>query len=122
MGLQAWEGGRGVIFSLWNGVSGSGRDCSPFGGEGEGWHCMYPLNWRAGVPYCFRVSLLRRLPAGDTFRGTVKDMRPGGKEIRIGDLFVPAYYGQPSQSVYFYEIYNQVPSCATFNPAKVQFR
>jgi len=122
IGIHTEQGGHGVSFTLWNAVSGSGRNCGPFKGDGKGWLCMYPLAWRAGVPYRFRVSLLRRVPAGDTFRGTVKDMRPGGKEIRIGDLFVPAYYGQPRQSLYAYEIYEQVPSCAQFDPAKVQFR
>ena len=43
------------------------------------------------------------------------------EQLIIGDISVPAYYGSPTSSTMFYEIYSDVPSCAQMPPAVVHF-
>lgn len=75
------------------------------------------------MEHTFTVSLLRREAGGDTLRATVAGSLRGADFLHvIGHIFVPAFYGTVASSVYFYEYYAPLPSCAAMPPAEVQFR
>ena len=49
-----------------------------------------------------RMALTSRSSSGDLYTGSMYDPATT-KTVTIGSIFVPAYSGHPSTSVYFYE-------------------
>ena len=49
-----------------------------------------------------RMALTSRSSSGDLYTGSMYDPA-ATKTVTIGSIFVPAYCGRPSTSVYFYE-------------------
>lgn len=119
-GLQT-NGGttRSVIFSLWNATDGNGTNCAPFGNEGVGYHCLVEYPWIAGRGYTMAVSRLAG-SQNDTYTGTVTD-DVTNIETTLGTLTGPHTDARPGTSIFFYEYYSSIASCAALPNVSMSF-
>lgn len=105
---QVWNGVSAISDKskqgmAYNNVTGTTNSyCRPFGNDTSGYHCFYIYQWKPNIKYRFRMELSYRSAWGDGIRGTMLDTA-SGKELVIGEIFVPAFLGSPLCSVLFYE-------------------
>lgn len=119
-GLQTVGNGKVAIFSIWNALAAQGSNCTPFGGEGIGYHCYVNLNFVRGHTYHFRVWRLSSDNTGDWWGSFVSDTADN-IETAIGFIKSPPNSGLITQSNIFVEYYQNVMSCAAMPYAKIGF-
>lgn len=141
-GLQTNGAYKSLIFSVWGGTSGvsdtsaagkkinafTGRTtsfCKPFEEDGDGHHCLYTYDWKQGVKYIFRTSVVSRNATGDVLKCSMYDPVTQ-KWVPVGTIGIPTYIGYPATSVYFYEDYGsrnckKIPkAAATFSKLSLE--
>ena len=104
--------GKMAIFSIWDALEatpGPGAQCQTFGGEGVGYSCRLPFEWRENVTY----RMILREVAADSWSLAMFDPSIGAERL-IGTIRAPAPWGRVRLgSAGFAEYYGQVASCAT---------
>ncbi len=71
--------GRGCIFSIWQSLNATALDsravCGVFGGEGTGYSCRIPFEWRDGKAYDYHLFRVAGANVSDTwFAASVEDV------------------------------------------------
>ena len=103
MGTQVWRQNDGTethkaIFSCWDADKDTqtgwvGSNCSRFGGEGTGSHCLITYPIEQGVRYAIRVAFAGKNTSGAMWKGTITNMKTK-KATTIGTLFYPNAKGK----------------------------
>ena len=117
LGLQTIGDKKIAIFSIWGAkgaTAGPGGSASTFSGEGEGWHCLLPFNWKEGKTYTLRVWELccaDKEKEDESWVGIVID-KETKQEYTIGTIIVPgSYEWLDSWTSAFVEYFTEVDDC-----------
>lgn len=124
MGLQTGANMGGTemkiaIFSIWDALdakkgSVEGAEAGTFGGEGVGYQCKIPFDWKEDTQYrlrLFEVADARYPDQPEWWGAWVMDMETMD-ETQIGQIKVPADWGwMKGSSDFFVEYYLSTPSC-----------
>jgi hypothetical protein len=104
--------GKMMIGSIWDAIEatpGPSGSCEPFGGEGVGYSCRLPFEWRENITY----RMVVRESAEDWWSIIMIDPTTN-TETLLGDIHVPAEYGRiRPPTAGFAEYYGTVESCET---------
>ena len=119
-GLQTnGDANRSAIFSVWNASGALGPNCSTFGNEGIGWHCLINYPWEAGHSYAITTQRSAGVMV-DTWSASVNDI-DAGVSTPIGQIFGQHTEQRPTTSWFFYEYYQTVPSCDALPHVRMTF-
>jgi len=125
MGTQAYRGGDGkmvykAIFSCWDAsdsvlTMGIGLNCSRFGGEGTGSHCIIDFDLEENVAFSVKVEYVGFNASGAFWEGSVFNSKTQQTSI-IGQLFHPNYkgmigYGQMQVAAASFQEYFMADGC-----------
>lgn len=107
-----------AIFSIWNAVEAAGPGTTRFSGEGDGWSCRVPYQWRPGHAYALKVSAI----GGGWWEAKVRDESTAAITL-IGGIRVPGHWRNlDSWSVMWTEYYGPpLEHCAELAHSSVIF-
>ena len=108
-----------AIFSVWKALDAKKSNlisswAGTFGGEGTGFSCKIPFNWRQNVEYRLRLIKITNLdthPNSDWWSAFIQEV-PSGKEESIGQILLPTQWGGLTRdSNFFVEYFLPVSDC-----------
>lgn len=116
-----------AIFSIWGakgGRAGEGGKAQPFTGEGDGWQCLLPFEWKENTTYTLRVLELccaDNENEDETWAAWVIDQK-SKQEFLIGEIIVPAsYMWLDSWSTSWVEYFAEVDDCESLPEFSMSF-